>query len=95
MMHEIDIDLSDLIPAGFRFDASKPGAQTVAAIEFDGIGLRVPLAVFFCEPVRREIERQLQTRGVHPQWELAQKSVDAAGSPIRLVAVNPIDRTWS
>jgi hypothetical protein len=62
---------------------------TESAIASLGYGdeLRVPLAVFFCTSVRGEIERQLEGRDLHPQWDAARKAVDLAGTPIRLVPV--------
>jgi hypothetical protein len=57
--------------------------SAMASLEHDS-ELRVPLAVFFCASWRGEIEQRL---GVRPQWDAARKSVDLAGTPIRLVPV--------
>ena len=35
--------------------------------------LRVPLSVFYCESVRRDLERELATRGQVPCWNDARE----------------------
>jgi hypothetical protein len=50
-----------------------------------GAPLRVPLAVFFCEAVRQDVEAHLEVRQQFPLWESARQALDDAGRPIRLV----------
>jgi hypothetical protein len=47
--------------------------------------LRIPLAVFFCEAVRRELESELESRGHYPQWDAARPALDGAGRLARIV----------
>jgi len=53
----------------------------------NGDELRVPLSVFFNPGVRGAIEKHLEERDLHPQWDEAKKGVDLAGTPVRLVPV--------
>ena len=89
MSLDLDIDLSDLAvpPAELHLDLGASTSKVLGAISFDGVRVRMPLAVFHSPSIRREIERQLSVRELRPQWELARKSVDDAGAPIRLVSV--------
>ena len=61
--------------------------QVLASLDHKSAQLRVPLAVFFNETVRGEVERELGSRDCYPQWDLASKSVSDRGAPIRLVPV--------
>ncbi len=65
--------------------------QALASLGDGGAELRLPLSVFFCASIRREIERQLEATDLHPQWELARKTVDEGGRSIRLVPVLRVD----
>ena len=95
MAHDIEIDLSDLSPApAVEVRFAQTGAM--AKVEFDGACLRVPLATFHCVSIRRDIERVLAKHQLSPQWHLANKGVDLAGAPVRLVAVSrAVDSGWS
>ena len=97
MSLDIDIDLTDLAvpPAELRLDLGTSTSQVLGAISFDGVRVRLPLAVFHSASIRREIERQLSVRDLRPQWEAARKSVDDAGAPIRLVAVVRVEHARS
>ena len=53
----------------------------------NGDELRVPLTHFFNQAVRGEIEKHLEERDLHPQWDEAKKAVDLAGAPVRVVPV--------
>ncbi len=61
--------------------------QAIATLERGRDEVRIPLAVFFNPTVRGEIERQLEERDLHPQWDVARRSVDAAGAPVQVVPV--------
>ena len=95
MAHDIEIDLSDLSPppsVEIRFAQTGP----MAAVEFDGNRLRVPLATFHCASIRRDIEQVLAKHELCPQWHLAHKGVDLAGAPVRFVSVaRAVDSGWS
>jgi hypothetical protein len=50
--------------------------------------LRIPLSVFYCTPIRHQIERDLlETRESWPEWSAARSAVDATGAPIRIVPI--------
>ena len=67
--------------------AREGSPEILASVDFDGSELSMPLSIFFCPPVRREIERHLTARDSHPQWEMARRTVDKSGAPVRVVPV--------
>ena len=89
MTLDIEIDVSHLtpmVPSAIKL-AREGSPEILAAFDFDGRELQMPLSIFFCVPVRREIERHLEARDSRPQWELARRTVDHAGAPVRVVPV--------
>ena len=94
MAHDIEIDLSDLDKPSVETRFARKGIM--AMVEFDGARLRMPMSIYYCASVRREIERRLASHELCPQWHLARKGVDQAGAPIRHVSVAPsVDAGWS
>src|SRR5579863_7628969 len=94
-MQDIEIDLADLSDqferTTIRFDAVKADDPPILrSVEFQGNRLRIPLAAFFCEKVRTEIEHQLDAYKLYPCWEQIEKSIDTYGKPIRLVRVESL-----
>jgi hypothetical protein len=96
MGHDIDIDISDLSSAPLPADIHFPKKGVMAGVQCDGARLRIPLGIYYCVSIRRDIEEKLATHQLRPQWHLVSKGVDLAGAPIRYVAVSPnVDDGWS